>query len=57
MLCAHRPLVLRQGAGTGDVVFWEDADTFVARVVDSRQSGDRLARCDMPLGTCVLVES
>ncbi len=43
--------------GPGDVVFWEDADTFVARVVDSRQSGDRLARCDMPLGTCVLVES
>lgn len=40
-----------------DVVFWEDADTFVARVVDSRQSGDRLARCDLPLATCVLVGS
>ncbi len=40
-----------------DAVFWEDADTFVARVVDSRQSGDRLARCDLPLATCVLVES
>lgn len=40
-----------------DVVFWEDADTFVARVVDARQSGDRLARCDLPLATCVLVES
>jgi hypothetical protein len=40
-----------------DAVFWEDADTFVARMVDSRQSGDRLARCDLPLATCVLVES
>ena len=40
-----------------DVVFWEDADTFLARVVDSRQSGDRLARCDLPLATCVLVGS
>ena len=41
----------------GDIVFWEDAHTFLARVVDSRQSGDRLARCDLPLATCVLVGS
>jgi hypothetical protein len=40
-----------------EAVFWEDAGTFLARVVDSRQSGDRLARCDLPLATCVLVES
>jgi hypothetical protein len=40
-----------------DVVFWEDADTFLARMVDSRQSGDRLARCDLPLAACVLVGS
>lgn len=46
-----------RAAEPGDVVFWEDADTFVARVVDSRQSGDRLARCDLPLATCVLIES
>jgi hypothetical protein len=38
-----------------EVVFWESADAFLARVVDSRQSGDRLARCDLPLATCVLV--
>lgn len=45
-------------ATPGDgVVFWEDADTVLARVVDSRQSGDRLARCDLPLATCVLVDS
>jgi hypothetical protein len=44
-------------ATTDETVFWEDADTFVARVVDSRQSGDRLARCDLPAGSCVLVES
>lgn len=46
-----------RGPQPGDVVFWEDADTFLVRVVDSRQSGDRLARCDLPLATCVLVES
>jgi hypothetical protein len=40
-----------------DMVYWEDPDTFLARVVDSRQSGDRLARCDLPLATCVLVGS
>jgi hypothetical protein len=59
------PVLLRAPGGwsfarapqPGDVVFWEDADTFVARVVDSRQSGDRLARCDLPRATCVLVES
>lgn len=45
-----------RGPEPGDVDFWEDADTFLARVVDSRQSGDRLARCDLPLGTCVLVD-
>lgn len=38
------------------VVQWEDADTFLARVVDARGGGDRLARCDIPLATCVLVE-
>jgi hypothetical protein len=46
------------GATAGDdVAFWEDADTFLARVVDSRQSGDRLVRCDLPRATCVLVGS
>ena len=57
------PVLLRAPAGwsfargplPGDVVFWEDADTFVARVVDARQGGDRLARCDIPLATCVPV--
>jgi hypothetical protein len=46
-----------RGPEPGDAVLWEDADTVLARVVDSRQSGDRLARCDLPLGTCVLVGS
>jgi hypothetical protein len=46
-----------RGPEPGDAVLWEDADTVLARVVDSRQSGDRLARCDLALGSCVLVGS
>jgi hypothetical protein len=34
-------------------VSWESADAFLALLVDARQGGDRLARCDIPLATCV----
>ena len=37
------------------VVFWESADAFLALVLDARKGGDRLARCDIPLATCVTV--
>jgi hypothetical protein len=42
-------------AQTPTPVVWESADTFLAVVVDSRKGGDRLARCDIPLATCVTV--
>ena len=32
------------------------ADTFLALVLDARKGGDRLARCDIRLATCVTVE-
>jgi hypothetical protein len=40
---------------TATPVMWENADTLLAVVVDSRKGGDRLVRCDLPLATCVTV--
>ena len=38
-----------------DLAMWESPTTFLARVVDARGGGDRLARCDLEVGRCVLI--
>ena len=54
-LRAPRGWFFAEAAASGSPVFWEGADTFLALVLDARKGGDRLARCDIPLATCVTV--
>ena len=56
-LRAPRGWSFAAAAADPSVVFWESADAFLALVVDTRKGGDRLARCDIPLATCVTVDS
>ena len=55
-LLAPRGWSFAEADASPSVVFWESADTFLALVLDARKGGDRLARCDIPLATCVTVE-
>ena len=54
-LRAPRGWSFAAAAADPSLVFWESADAFLALVVDTREGGDRLARCDIPLATCVTV--
>ncbi len=55
-LRAPRGWSFAQAAAGASAVFWEDPDTFLALVVDSRMGGDRLARCVIPRAFCVILE-
>ena len=54
-LRAPRGWFFAAAAADPSVVFWESADAFLALVLDARKGGDRLARCDIPLATCVTI--
>lgn len=43
-------------AETSTPVSWESADDFLVMVVDTRKGGDRIARCNLPLATCAVIQ-